>query len=915
MLPIHMFPKRFPSALRTGIVREDPLVGEIGGQLSVRVKSASLAKSRYSVSRQVLGPVGTGLGQFSSMPAAPRVASVFPVQSQSGFKAKMVWPDTASLNQDKSVHAAPSLQVLQLYGARSANWWTGKQPQLGVCPGMRQDGTLCSLPQLSLSKDSCTRESLQAYFDNTWAMTEVLFASLQGEEAFMRSPYHDLRHPLIFYYGHPACLYINKLRVAGLLTDPINTYFESVFETGVDEMSWDDLSKNKMPWPSVAEVHGYRKQVYTTVSQVIASLTDEQCAAAGPDSPVWALAMSFEHERIHLETSSVLISELPQNLVKFPDHFPKYHASIPSSQDATQNPVASVHYPVNEMVSVASKTVAIGKPNNYPSFGWDNEYGYREYEVPAFSASKFKVSNGEFLEFVRDGGYAKRELWSDAGWEWRAYRNAKWPSFWVRSGPQGLHQFDLRAVFDTVPMPWSWPVSVNYHEADAYARWYGRKKAGNKNIRVMTELEHKAIRDAPEIDGNGRVVDPVMRRHDGGKVMIDGGVNTNLSCGSMNPVDAHKPNSQGFHDVFGNAWEWTSDYFCALPGFEVHPYYEDFSTPCFDGLHYVIQGGSFISTGNESSHFSRFHFRPHFFQHASFRVVEQLSPTILTSDTDAPGPFVGSYPYRRSDTGLKNAMKSSTNSLLAAEYEKLKHFGNLKRMQSYFGQVPSLSTISNIILNGAESIGIPLAKARAIDVGCGPGSMSFDLAAKVQSVIGIDHSLENIKLAKALQSDPIRGNFVTYAKAEGELNESITISPSTPRETSQIEFRMADPMCLPAEMMAFDIVVVNDVLDKMSSPNSMLGRLGGARGLVRSNGLLAITSSFTWNQNITPKSLWLGGYVDQKTGKEVSSFETLSDRLKSDFELIRETSQPVFWQESAKDYRCKFLSVSLWKRK
>ena len=89
----------------------------------------------------------------------------------------------------------------------------------------------------------------------------------------------------------------------------------------------------------------------------------------------------------------------------------------------------------------------------------------------------------------------------------------------------------------------------------------------------------------------------------------------------------------------------------------------------------------------------------------------------------------------------------------------------------------------------------------------------------------------------------------------------------------------------------------------------------GLPGLVRSNGLLAITSSFTWNQNITPKSLWLGGYVDQKTGKEVSSFETLSDRLKSDFELIRETSQPVFWQESAKDYRCKFLSVSLWKRK
>jgi hypothetical protein len=90
--------------------------------------------------------------------------------------------------------------------------------------------------------------------------TQVLLGSLQGEESFTRPPYHDLRHPMIFYYGHPAAFYTNKLRVAGL-TGAINPYFEVVFETGVDEMSWDDLSKNHMAWPTVAEVHEYRKQV------------------------------------------------------------------------------------------------------------------------------------------------------------------------------------------------------------------------------------------------------------------------------------------------------------------------------------------------------------------------------------------------------------------------------------------------------------------------------------------------------------------------------------------------------------------------------------------------------------------------------------------------------------------------------
>ena len=72
---------------------------------------------------------------------------------------------------------------------------------------------------------------------------------------------HQLRHPLIFYYGHPATLYINKLRMAGLIPHPINPLFESIFETGVDEMSWDDLSQAETSWPSVHEVHEYRQQV------------------------------------------------------------------------------------------------------------------------------------------------------------------------------------------------------------------------------------------------------------------------------------------------------------------------------------------------------------------------------------------------------------------------------------------------------------------------------------------------------------------------------------------------------------------------------------------------------------------------------------------------------------------------------
>ena len=120
---------------------------------------------------------------------------------------------------------------LALAGPRPAWWWTGRPPQ--DCPGRQPEGTLTSLPLPDLA--ACSRQQALDYFDNTWTLTETLFSGLRGEEAFFRPPYHHLRHPMIFYYGHPPALYVNKLRVAGLIERPLNPYFERLFETGVDQ--------------------------------------------------------------------------------------------------------------------------------------------------------------------------------------------------------------------------------------------------------------------------------------------------------------------------------------------------------------------------------------------------------------------------------------------------------------------------------------------------------------------------------------------------------------------------------------------------------------------------------------------------------------------------------------------------------
>ena len=678
---------------------------------------------------------------------------------------------------------------------------------------------------------------------------------------------------------------MNKLRVAGLIKEGINPYYESLFETGVDEMSWDDLSKNKMSWPKIEEVKAYRREVFNLVKSVISSAPEDAIRNITMESPYWAILLGTEHERIHLETSSVLISEMPLQYLQRPLFFPPYHPTFGST--SSRSPVVGKDYPRNEMLHVAEKEVVLGKERSMPSYGWDNEYGRKALKVPAFECSRFQISNGEFHEFVVDGGYANVDYWTDAGWGWRSFRNAKHPTFWVREGPQGLHQYRLRCLFSEEPMRWDWPVAVNYHEAAAFCAWKSRKTG--ESIRVLTEPEFHAIK------GELGEVDPILEPS--GKLLQNMGINTNLRYASPCPVDAGKPNSAGFNGVLGNAWEWCADYFSALPGFSVHPFYEDFSTPCFDGLHNIIKGGSFISTGNEASVFSRFHFRPHFHQHASFRMVKQLSHEMVTSDTDAPGPYVGSYPFRRSAAGSDKDRNEKAKELAQSSMTGLlsRHFGSLQSNLS----LPSPAALAKLVVEAMKTASIG-SDAKVLEVNCGPGALSLALVPHASRVIGVDHSLEHINLARQITSGTLDHYVLT-----GSCGEEVKVKLQLPKEASQamVDFRNCDPMCLPAEFMHFDVVILNDVLDKVASPNSVLGRLAGPRGIIRPGGLLVVAGGYEWSENVTPRPLWL------TNGKEIAK------RIEDDFVVVSAQDLPMFWQEKVREVRGKVLDVIILQRK
>lgn len=775
-----------------------------------------------------------------------------------------------------------------LAGPRSADWWTGRPPTPGVCPGVRANGHIDSLPLPNLSR--FTRQDVLDYFDNTWTLTEVLFSSLQGEESLYRPPWHSLRHPMIFYYAHPATLYINKLRVAGLLEQPLHAEYEQLFATGVDEMRWDDMSKNEMEWPAFSDVQAYRRRVYETMRSLIEthpSLAPEQLPVT-PDSPAWAFFMGFEHERIHLETSSVLIRELPLHLVQRPAAWPADHPSLRDKRGADEAPAL-------EWIAVEAGEVAAGKPWDWPSFGWDNEYGQRSARVRPFHASRFLVTNAAFAEFVRDGGYLERDWWSEEGWRWRQFRNVKWPTFWVPEGPAGLHEYRLRTVFEMVEMPWALPAEVNYHEARAWCAWRQARDASAIPYRLVTEAEHLRMRDPAWLDakaGIGR--DPVMS----GQLQ---GLDLNLHWGSQWAVDEGARTPRGFHDVLGNVWEWVEDHFNPLPGFKIHRLYDDFSTPCYDGQHQMIMGGSFVSTGDEASVFARFHFRPHFYQHAGFRVAR-------SDDAETPcdavlldeGPHGGGSSYESRDM---------LNRYL------LLHFG-APEDQVPFAEGPRDAACfparcAQFVADTWKQAPTTDGPARALDVGCSVGGATFALAHTFHEVTGMDLSARFIDTAKQLQGD----GRVAYDRVdEGDL--------VTPREAvvadagarGRVTFRQADACSLPAELRGFDAVLAANLLCRLPSPRALLDRMGGPRGLVRPGGVLVITAPYSWSESFTPREAWLGGFT-RDDGSEVRSLDTLREILSPEFDLVETRDMPLVIREHARKFEYIVAQATAWRRR
>ncbi|HIP54857.1 MAG TPA: SAM-dependent methyltransferase, partial [Sulfurimonas autotrophica] len=144
------------------------------------------------------------------------------------------------------------------------------------------------------------RQEIRAYFHNTFDLFEKVFELLKDESVFYRKS-EPTRHPMIFYFGHTAAFFVNKLINMKIIDKRINPEFESIFAVGVDEMNWDDMRESHYKWPAVKEVKEYRNSVRKLVDDLIMKI--DFLLPIRDDSAMWIILMGIEHERIHIETS------------------------------------------------------------------------------------------------------------------------------------------------------------------------------------------------------------------------------------------------------------------------------------------------------------------------------------------------------------------------------------------------------------------------------------------------------------------------------------------------------------------------------------------------------------------------------------------------------------------------------------
>lgn len=402
-----------------------------------------------------------------------------------------------------------------------------------------------------------TTANLRQELRSARAESDRLFSILTDSAMYAR-PIAE-RHRVIFYVGHLDGFDSIQICREALGVKMPEPQFDALFQAGIDPDASHLPSDQPADWPTQDQVRDYVRRSRELVDQYIERAPDD------------VALMALEHRLMHLETLAYMFHNFGYDL-KNGHLFQQQHETGGSG-----------HENIWRDIPVGSAT--LGRPRD-SDFGWDNEYLENTHQVPAFRIQRFNVTNGEYLQFVRQG--------------------APLPHFWMERNGSLFY----RGMFEEVPLPLDWPVYVTQAQADAYARWIGKA--------LPTEEQfHRAAYGSP---AGSESQFPWGDRAPG-----EQHGNFDFRRWDPEPVSASPQGDSAFgvSQLVGNGWEWTSSIFGPFPGFQPRRTYPGYSANFFDGQHSVIKGGSPRTAARLLRRSFRNWFRQDYpYVYATFRCVE-----------------------------------------------------------------------------------------------------------------------------------------------------------------------------------------------------------------------------------------------------------------------------------------------------
>ena len=382
--------------------------------------------------------------------------------------------------------------------------------------------------------------------------TLLLISRLSDEDLHRQ---HDpLMSPIIWDVGHIA--HFEELWLTRNLSGPIEF---SEMPGMYNPFEHPRAERASLPLPTLDEMLRRLREIRARVLGQLDALGWDD------DSPLlrdgFVYNMVLQHEYQHNET----ILQTLQLKLGAPYSAPR----VVSSRDGTALSAEMVHFPGGR--------VTIGTDDS--SAAYDNERPKHEAGLRPFLIDRTPVTNGRYLEFIDDGGYTRRDLWSEDGFRWLAESGTVAPKYWKREGSTWTERvMDLsRAVDPTRPV-----CHVCYYEADAFARWDGK--------RLPTEVEWEAAASWDPGVHAARAF-PWGERIEGSRQ-----ANVDQLAFDTAPVGAYPTNvsPSGCYGMIGDVWEWTSSDFTGYPGFRSFPYRE-YSEEFFGSAYKVLRGGSWAT--------------------------------------------------------------------------------------------------------------------------------------------------------------------------------------------------------------------------------------------------------------------------------------------------------------------------------